>query len=133
MCIPVIWAFAHKGIHFRLLSSCYPFMILFNHKIVSSSLSPPPPLPAVHQPPLPSTISRSLLKFMSVMFSNHFILCHPVLLCLQSFPGSGSFPMSCLLASGGQSFGPSALASVLWMNIQGWLLLGLTGLISSWL
>ena len=93
----------------------------------------PPPLPVVHQPPLSPTISQSLLKFMSVMFSNHFILCHPVLLCLQSLPGSGSFPMSCLLASGGQSSGPSALASVLWMNIQGWLLLELTGLISSWL
>ena len=47
---------------------------------------------------------------------------------LQSFPGSGSFPMSCPFASGGQSIG--ALASVLPMNIQGWFPLGLTGLIS---
>ena len=43
---------------------------------------------------------------------------------------SGSFPMSCLFISGGQSTGVSALASVLPMNIQGWLPLGLTGLIS---
>jgi len=48
--------------------------------------------------------------------------------CLQSFPASGSFPMSCLFTSGGQSIG--ALASVLPMGIQGWFLLGLTGLIS---
>jgi len=43
---------------------------------------------------------------------------------------SGSFPMSWLFISGGQSTGVSALASVLPMNIQGWLPLGLTGLIS---
>ena len=49
---------------------------------------------------------------------------------LQSFPASGSFPMSRLFASGGQSIGASASASVLPMNIQGWFSLGLTGLIS---
>ena len=46
----------------------------------------------------------------------------------QSFPESGTFPMSQLFASGGQSIGASAL--VLPMNIQGWVPLGLTGLIS---
>ena len=50
--------------------------------------------------------------------------------CLQSFPASGSFPMSRLFTSGGQSTGASASASVLPMNIQGWFPLGLTGLIS---
>ena len=50
--------------------------------------------------------------------------------CLQSFPASGSFSMSWLFASGGQSIGASALASVLPMNIQGWFPLRLTGLIS---
>ena len=49
---------------------------------------------------------------------------------LKSFPASGSFPMSLLFASGGQSIRVSALASVLPMNIQGWFPLGLTGLIS---
>ena len=39
---------------------------------------------------------------------------------LQSFPASGSFPMSQLFSSGGQSIGASASASVLPMNIQGW-------------
>ena len=42
----------------------------------------------------------------------------PLLLLLQSFPASGSFPMSWLLTSGGQSIGTSASASVLPMNIQ---------------
>ena len=49
---------------------------------------------------------------------------------LQSFPSSGSFLMSQLFASGGQSIGASASASVLPMNIQDWFLLGLTDLIS---
>ena len=50
--------------------------------------------------------------------------------CPQSFPSSGSFPMSQFFASRGQSTGVSALASVLPMNIQDWFPLGLTGLIS---
>ena len=47
-----------------------------------------------------------------------------------SFPASGSFPMNWLFASGGQSIGDSASASVLSVNIQGWFPLGWTGLIS---
>ena len=54
----------------------------------------------------------------------------PFSFSVQSFPASGSFPMRRLFASGGQSFGASASASVLPMHIQGWFLLGLTGLIS---
>ena len=64
--------------------------------------------------------------------------CHPTISssvapfssCLQSFPASGSFPMSQFFASGGQSIGTSASASVLPVNIQGWFPLGFTGLIS---
>ena len=64
--------------------------------------------------------------------------CHPatsstVILfssCLQSFPASGSFPMSRLSTSGDQGIRASALASVLPMNMQGWFPLGLTGLMS---
>ena len=64
--------------------------------------------------------------------------CHPTISssvvpfssCLQSFPASGSFPMSQLFPSGGQSIGASASASVLPINIQGWFPLGWTGLIS---
>ena len=54
----------------------------------------------------------------------------PFSFCLQSFSASGSFLTSWLLASGGQSIGASASASVLPMNIQDWFPLGLTGLIS---
>ena len=46
---------------------------------------------------------------------------------LQSFPASGSFQMSQFFASGGQSIGVSASASVFPMNIQDWFLLGRTG------
>ena len=58
---------------------------------------------------------------------------HPLTLfsfCPQSFPASGSFPISWLLASGGQNIEASALASVLPVNIQDWIPLGLTGWIS---
>ena len=59
-----------------------------------------------------STISSSVVPFSS---------------CLQSFPASGSFPISQFFASGGQSTGVSASASVLPMNIQDWFPLGWTG------
>ena len=86
-----------------------------------------------HPVSLSFTISWSLLKLMSielVMPSNHLVLCWPLLLCLQSFPTSGSFPMSQLFTSGDQSIGALASVSVLPVNIQGWFPLGLTGLIS---
>ena len=50
--------------------------------------------------------------------------------CLQSFPAWGSFQMSQLITSGSQNIGVSASISVLPMNIQDWLPLGLTDLIS---
>ena len=64
--------------------------------------------------------------------------CHPTLSSsvipfsssLQSFPASGSFPISQFFTSGGQRIGISASTSVLPMNIQGWCPLGLTGWIS---
>ena len=64
--------------------------------------------------------------------------CHPAISssavpfssCPQSLPASGSFPMSQLFASGGQSTGVSASASILPMNTQDWSPLGWTGLIS---
>ena len=61
--------------------------------------------------------------------------CHPTISstvvpfssCLQSFPTSGSFPMSWFFPSGGQQMGASASSLVLPMNIQDWFPLGLTG------
>ena len=61
------------------------------------------------------TISSSVVPFSS---------------CLQSSPASGSFPMSRLFTSHGQSIGTAASALVLPVNIQAWFPLGLTGLIS---
>ena len=91
------------------------------------------PWAVAHQSPLSSTISQSLLKFMStelVMISNHLILCCPLLLCLQSSPASRSFPVNLSFVSGGQTIGASVSATVLPMNIQGWFPLELTGFIS---
>ena len=78
------------------------------------------------------TIFRSLLKFMSIESVMLSIWCSAAAFsfCLQSFPASGSFPMSQLFASDDQSTGASATASVLPMNIQSWFPLELTGFIS---
>ena len=95
------------------------------------------PRTAACQTPLSFTIFQSLnlnlLKFMStesMMPSNHLILCHPLLLLHSIFPSIKSFPVSQLFTSGDQHIGASASASVLPMNIQDWLPLGFTGLIS---
>ena len=88
------------------------------------------PWTAACQASLSFTISWSLLKPMSiksVMPSDHLILCVPFS-CLQSFPASGSFLMSSLFVSGGQSIGASASASVPPGNIQDWFSSGLTWL-----
>ena len=78
------------------------------------------------------TNSWSLFRLMSLSQ-----WCHPTISSsvipfssyFQSFPAPGSFPVSQLFASGGQSIRASASASVLPMNIQGWFPLGWTGLI----
>ena len=78
-----------------------------------------------------STISWSLLKLMSIesVMPSNFSSSDARFSCPQSFPASGSFPMSWLFTSGDQSIGASASGSVLPMNIQGWFPLGVTGLI----
>ena len=103
----------------------------FTYSVVSDSLWPhesqhtrppcPSPTLGVHPDSCPSSqwchpaISSSLAPFSS---------------CPQPLPASGSFPMSQLFASGGQSTGVSASASVLPMNTQDWSPLGWTGWIS---
>ena len=64
--------------------------------------------------------SLKLTSIESVMPSSHLILCCPLLLLPQSLSASGSFPMSQLLAWGGQSTAVSALASFLPKNTQDW-------------
>ena len=96
-------------------------LTLWPHGLQHVSLPCPSLCPGVCSNPCPlsqwghPTISSSIIPFSS---------------CPQSFPASGSFPMSQLSTSSGQSIGASASASVVSMNNQGWFYLGLTGLIS---
>ena len=91
------------------------------------------PWTATHQASLSFTNSWSLLKLVCIE-----AWCHPTISssvipfssCPQSFPASGSFPLSQLFASGSQSIGVSASASVLPRNIQELSPLGWTGWIS---
>ena len=105
-------------------------MLLFSHSVVSDFLQPH----GLQHTRLPCP------SLFCIVCSNWCPLaqwCHPTISsfvtpfssCPQSFPASGSFPMSQFFASGGQSIGASALTSVLSINIQGWFPLGLTGLI----
>ena len=105
--------------------------VQFNCSVVSDSLQPhglqhaKPPCPA----PTPRACSNSCPSYP---------WCHPTIKSsvipfsplLQSFPASGSFPMSQFFTSGGQSIGVSTSTSVLPMNIQSWFPLGLTAWIS---
>ena len=99
------------------------------HSVMSDQLFVTP-WTATHQASLSITNSQNLLKLMfieSVMPSSCVV---PFSSHLQSFPAFGSFPMSQFFASGGQSIGVSASASVLPMNIQYWFPLERTGWIS---
>ena len=105
--------------------------VQFSHSVMSDSLWPhepqharppcPSPTPRVHPNPCPSsqwchpTLSSSVIPFSS---------------CPQSFPASGSFQMSQLYTSGGQSIGVSASTSGPPMNTQDWFPLGWTDWIS---
>ena len=105
--------------------------VQLSHSVMCSSWRPHglqharPPCPS----PTPKACSKSCLLSW---------WCHPTISssdepfssCLQPFPTSGSFPVSRLLPSGGQSIGASASASILPMNIQALFPLGLTALIS---
>ena len=105
--------------------------VQFSRSVVSDSLQPHELQHA--RPPYPSPTSR--------LYPNPCPLswwCHPTISssvvpfssCLQSFPTSGSFQMSQLFASGGQSIDVSASTSVLPMNTQDWSPLGWTGRMS---
>ena len=114
-----------------LFKNCFHHSVQFSHSVIFDSLQPhglqharppcPSPTPGVYSNSHPlsrwchPTISSSVIPFSSR---------------LQSFPASGSFPMTQFFTSGGQSIGVSASASVLPMNIQDWFLLGWTGWIS---
>ena len=91
------------------------------------------PWTAARQASLSITNSRSSLRLMSIELVRHPTISSSVVpfsSCLQSFPTSGSFPMSQFFAQGGQSIGVSASASVLSMNFQDCIPLEWTGWIS---
>ena len=79
----------------------------------------------------PSPTPRAFTSTELVMPAKHFILCCHLLLLPSIFPSIRVLSMRQFFASGGQSIGASASASVLPMNIQDWFPLGLTGLIST--
>ena len=107
-----------SSVHFIL---SVMFDSLQSHGLQNAMPSCPSPTPGVYSNSCPlsrwchPTISSSAIPFSSP---------------LQSFPALGSFPMSQLFSSGGQSIGISASTSVLPMNIQDWFPLGWTGWIS---
>ena len=97
-------------------------LLLFSHQVMSNSTSFYVPH---HSQSLPSSCpSNWWCHQLSYRLSVELFF------CLQSFPASGSFQMSQLFASGGWNIGVSTSASILPMNIQGWVSLRLTGLIS---
>ena len=105
--------------------------VQFGCAVVSDSLWPHGLQHA--RPPCPSPTPRGCSNLCPLSW-----WCHPTISSsvipfsshLQSFPASGSFPMSQFFTSGDQSIGVSASASVLPMNIHDWFPLGFTGLIS---
>ena len=100
---------------FKKVMTCDPSVVVQLLSCVQLFVTP---WTAAHQASLSFTISRRLLKLMSiesVMPSNHLILCCPFLLLPSISPASGSFPMSQLFTSGGQSIGASA--SIDWFGL----------------
>ena len=107
---------------------CYFSSVQFSRSVVSNALWPhglqharlpcPSPAPRAYSHSCPSCCwCHPAISFCVVPFSS----------CLQSFPASGSFQMNQFFSSGGHSIRASASASVLPVNIQDWLPLGLTG------
>jgi len=100
----------------------------FSHSVMSDSLQPHEPqhirLPCPSPTPGVYPNSCPLSRWCHPTFSSFVVLFSS---CLQSFPASGSFPMSQLFISGGQIIGVSPLTSVLPMNTWDWSPLGWTG------
>ena len=105
--------------------------VQFSHSVVSDSLRPHglqhARLPCPSPTPEACSNSHPLSRWCHPTISSSVI---PFSSCLQSFPASGSFPMSQFFPSGGQSIRVSVSTSVLPMNIQDWFPLGWTGWIS---
>ena len=122
----ILWALVKAG--FRGLPQT---SVQFSYSVMSNSLQPHglqhTSLPCLS--PTPGACSNSSLfsQWCHQTISSSVV---PFSSCLQSFPASGSFPISWFFASGGQNIGISASASVFPMNIQDWFPLGLIDWIS---
>ena len=110
------------------LNICYCFSVdksyltlMWSHGLQHPRL----PCPSLSLRVCPNSCPLSLWCYLTISSSTT-----PFSFYLQSFPASGSFPMSWLFVLSGQSIGASVSASVLPVNTQGWFPLGLTGLIS---
>ena len=138
----ILWNFISALFYTIPLKNCILFcstkpillifpLLLFCHQLVSDSLRPHGlqhdklPCPSLS----PGVVSNScpLSQWCHPTISSSVTSLSP---CPQSFPASGSFPISQFFTSSGQSIGASASVSILPMNIWGWFPLGLTGLIS---
>ena len=127
----VCFSFVNLSVITEVSARTQKSSVKFRCSVMSDSLQPhglqhtrppcPSPTPGVYSNSCPlswwchPTISSSVIPFSS---------------CPQSFPASGSFPISQLFASGGQNIGVSASASILPVNIQDWFPLGWIGWIS---
>ena len=127
--LDIICVFAH--FYCSLLYNESFLLLLFSHSVVSNSLwshgLQHARLPCPSLSPRGCSSSCPLCQWCHPTISSSVTPFSP---CPQSFPASGSFPMSQFFASGNQSIGASISASVLPINIQSWFPLGLTGLIS---
>ena len=107
-----------KNEHTKL---CFSYLLFFSRSVVSDFLRPHglqhASLPCPSPTPKACSNSCPLSRWCHPTISSSVI---PFSSCLQSFPVSGSFQMSQFFASGGQSIGVSALASVLPINVQDW-------------
>ena len=116
----------------------WEIMCYFSHSVQFSSVTQSCPtldspvdcsragLPVHHQ--LPELTQAHVHRVSDAIQPSHPVI--PFSSCLQSFPATGSFPVSQFFTSGGQRIGVSASASVLPMNVQDWFPLGWTGWIS---
>ena len=122
----------HKSItKYQFYSAVQFSSVQFSPSVVSDSLRPHESQHA--RPPCPSPTPRVYPNSCPLSWWCHLAISSSVVpfsSCLQSFPELGSFQMSQVFTSGGQSIRVSALASLLPMNIQDWFPLGWTGWIS---
>ena len=110
--LSVYWRYYREHVSTLLFSRSVMSDSLWSHGLQHTRLPCPSPSPGACSNSCPlSQWYQPTISFSVVPFSS----------CLQSFPAPGSFPMSWLFESGGQSIRVSALASVLPMNIQGWI------------